>query len=279
MSIEGFDDADFEDIAPVSGKPSRADLVMRVIRPRSGTGRKIQFNVAASVLAEIGVDAPRARIAVAWSAQKRAFRLKPEKNGAYEIMAPIKGQGRNLIRAPLPAGLFENEGTGEPEFYVDAIGKLIIVECPELFLRPNMKMLPAPAKSAGEPSREAPRHPGAPVDDDKVLRAALGLSGSMPRVIDGQEFPPAEAQIVALLARRQLITKQAILIATADPEKPGEDDRSEKIVDVYLCKIRPKLQAMGITVKTDWGNGYGLSQTDRTKLQNLIELAKMEAQS
>lgn len=276
MSIEGFDDADFEDIAPVSGKPSRADLVMRVIRPRSGTSRKIQFNVAASVLAEIGIDAPRARMAVAWSPQKRAFRLKAEKTGAYEVMSPAKGAGRNLIRVPLPVGLFDNDGTGEPEFYVDAIGKLIIVECPELFLRPNLKMLPAPAKAAAAPSREAPRHPGAPVDDGKVLAAALGINSTIPRVIDGQTFPPAEAVFVHLLATRELVTKQAVLLATADPEKSDDDQRAEKVVDVWLCKIRPKLLEMGIAIQTEWGNGYKLARADRTKLKNLIELAKME---
>lgn len=279
MAIDGFEDDDFIDIEPVSSKKSRADLVMRVIKPRQGNNRKIQFNLASVILSEINIDERGGRLAVQWSPAKRAFRLKAEKGGVFEVMSPAKGEGRRLVRAPLPAGLFDNEGEAEPEFYVDAIGKQIIIECPELFLRPKFKMLTGPVGPASEPSREAPRNPGAAVDDGKVLRAALGITDTMPRTIDGHHFKPAEAAVLHLLATRELVTKEAVMIATANPENPNDDERNEKIVDVYLCKIRPQLSEMGIAVQTDWGNGYKLSRADRTKLKNLIELARMEGEA
>lgn len=278
MEIDGFDDGDFEDLAPVSSTVIRADCAMRVIRPRQGNNRKLQFNFAKAVLEEIGINTPRARVSVAWAQGKKAFRIKPDKAGLFEVMTLARGENRRLIRVPLPGGLFDNAGVAEPEFYVDRIGKVIIVECPALFLTAVRKLLPAPVatKAEASPSREAPRNPGAPIDDDKVLRAALGLTETLIRTIDGQEFRPAEAAFVHLLATREIVTKQAVLLATTDPEKPDDDQRDDKIVDVYLCKIRPKLTKLGISVQTDWGNGYKLSRADRTKLKNLIELARMD---
>lgn len=280
MSIDGFDDSDFQDIAITGSKAARADIVMSVITAGRHTTKKMQFNVASAVLAEIGLTEPRARLGVAWSIGKSAFRLKAEKNGSYEVLTPPNGDksGRALVRVPLPPGLVDAAGKADPEFYVDTIGKLIIVECPDLFLRPAMKMLPAPARADKEPTREAPRYPGSAVDDDIVMRAALGGS-AVPLHIDGQKFSTSEAQIVALLAHRGLVTKQACLLATIDPAQADTDDREEKIIDVFMCKIRPKLRAMGIEVESIWGQGWKLSQASRSKLKNLIQLARMELEA
>lgn len=40
----------------------------------------------------------------------------------------------------------------------------------------------------------------------------------------------------------------------------SEDDEPEiKIIDVYICKARKKLDAIGVRIDTIWGKGYALA--------------------
>jgi DNA-binding response OmpR family regulator len=36
----------------------------------------------------------------------------------------------------------------------------------------------------------------------------------------------------------------------------------EKIIDVYVCKIRKKVKAIGVEIVTHWGAGYSLALKD-----------------
>lgn len=47
------------------------------------------------------------------------------------------------------------------------------------------------------------------------------------------------------------------------------DPPTQKIIDVYLCKIRKKLKWHDITIQTIWGRGYYMSPEDRLKLDTL----------
>lgn len=38
------------------------------------------------------------------------------------------------------------------------------------------------------------------------------------------------------------------------------DGPTEKIIDVFICKIRKKLDGLGISIATDWGRGYRLQK-------------------
>jgi two-component system cell cycle response regulator CtrA len=52
-----------------------------------------------------------------------------------------------------------------------------------------------------------------------------------------------------------------------------EDEIGEKIVDVYICKIRKKLSPMGIEIETSWGKGYLLRDDTKEKLKELMAIA------
>jgi two-component system cell cycle response regulator CtrA len=65
-----------------------------------------------------------------------------------------------------------------------------------------------------------------------------------------------EYQIAEILALRKgnVLSKEAIL----DHLYGGLDEPNPKIIDVFVCKIRKKLQTMGVDdfIETNWGRGY-----------------------
>jgi two-component system, cell cycle response regulator CtrA len=65
-----------------------------------------------------------------------------------------------------------------------------------------------------------------------------------------------EYQIAEILALRKgaVLSKEAIL----DHLYGGLDEPNPKIIDVFICKIRKKLQCMGVEdfIETNWGRGY-----------------------
>jgi two-component system, cell cycle response regulator CtrA len=65
-----------------------------------------------------------------------------------------------------------------------------------------------------------------------------------------------EYQIAEILALRKgaVLSKEAIL----DHLYGGLDEPNPKIVDVFICKIRKKLHALGVEdfIETNWGRGY-----------------------
>lgn len=67
----------------------------------------------------------------------------------------------------------------------------------------------------------------------------------------------SEARVFGVLMSRELATKHAIMAALYDAR--GADEAEIKIVDVFICKMRPKLKAFGIEIGTRWGEGYYLS--------------------
>ena len=65
-----------------------------------------------------------------------------------------------------------------------------------------------------------------------------------------------EYQIAEILALRKgtVLSKEAIL----DHLYGGLDEPNPKIIDVFICKIRRKLQSLGVDdfIETNWGRGY-----------------------
>jgi two-component system cell cycle response regulator CtrA len=65
-----------------------------------------------------------------------------------------------------------------------------------------------------------------------------------------------EYQIAEILALRKgaVLSKEAIL----DHLYGGLDEPNPKIIDVFICKIRKKLQLLGVDdfIETNWGRGY-----------------------
>ncbi|MDE1896023.1 MAG: response regulator transcription factor [Rhodospirillales bacterium] len=77
-----------------------------------------------------------------------------------------------------------------------------------------------------------------------------------------------EYQIAEILALRKgvVLSKEAIL----DHLYGGLDEPNPKIIDVFICKIRKKLQTLGVEdfIETNWGRGY-MAIDHRQDSQNL----------
>ncbi|MDE1883393.1 MAG: response regulator transcription factor [Rhodospirillales bacterium] len=86
-----------------------------------------------------------------------------------------------------------------------------------------------------------------------------------------------EYQIAEILALRKgvVLSKEAIL----DHLYGGLDEPNPKIIDVFICKIRKKLQALGVEdfIETNWGRGYMAidhrqdSQSNDPSARNLVQ--------
>ena len=101
------------------------------------------------------------------------------------------------------------------------------------------------------------------VDDGRVLvdfDAGLVVGTGKIASLTGQEFALFSALWVA---RPKTFSKDQLLRATC-ADVTGNDDRDLKIVDVFVCKIRKKLDPLGITIATVWGTGYRIELGERT---------------
>lgn len=76
----------------------------------------------------------------------------------------------------------------------------------------------------------------------------------------------SEAAILAAMLRRERCSKEFLHMATA---RPGEEKDTElKIIDVWICKMRKKLEPFGIEIVTLWGQGYCLTPASKERLNN-----------
>ena len=87
-----------------------------------------------------------------------------------------------------------------------------------------------------------------------------------------------EYQIAEILALRKgvVLSKEAII----DHLYGGLDEPNPKIIDVFICKIRKKLQAFGVEdfIETNWGLGY-MAIDHRQETQNLASSSPHLAQN
>ena len=62
-------------------------------------------------------------------------------------------------------------------------------------------------------------------------------------------------------------------MATAEPGV--EDDRDSKIADVFVCKLRKKLEPLSIEIETLWGDGYRINPKTKRFIARLRSLSPL----
>lgn len=75
----------------------------------------------------------------------------------------------------------------------------------------------------------------------------------------------SERQVFGVLVTRSLATREAIMAALYRDN--AVDEAEIKIIDVFVCKIRKKLDPFGVKIATIWGQGYSLAPEWRAKFQ------------
>lgn len=105
-------------------------------------------------------------------------------------------------------------------------------------------------------------------DNIEVLEDALGIGT---KVVE--RFPlewgltGKEARVFGVLLKRDMASKLAILAAcyTVIDKEP-----EIKIIDVFVCKIRAKLRPFGISIATQWGQGYFLTSEMKALARSMM---------
>ena len=102
----------------------------------------------------------------------------------------------------------------------------------------------------------------------RIGRMAIDL-GSRTVEIDGKPLhvTAKEYSVLELLALRRgmTLTKETFL----DHLYGGMDEPEQKIIDVFICKLRKKIAAVSghqTAIRTVWGRGYTLDEADATGL-------------
>lgn len=90
------------------------------------------------------------------------------------------------------------------------------------------------------------------------LEAALGLDLVAPL---GWGLTVQEGRLLGALVSRDVVTKDAGMAALY--RDFGKDEPDPKILDVFICKMRPKLRRAGVEIETVWGVGYRIAAEGR----------------
>lgn len=77
-----------------------------------------------------------------------------------------------------------------------------------------------------------------------------------------------EARVLEPLLRREAVARDTLMNLMyghcADPP-------AEKIIDVWMCKIRKKIAPLGATIQSKWGFGYYIPKDERLMLKRMAE--------
>lgn len=76
----------------------------------------------------------------------------------------------------------------------------------------------------------------------------------------------SEARVFGVLVSREMATKDAIMAGLYGSRL--KDEAEEKIVDVFICKLRKKLGRFGIQIRTHWGQGFSLAAPERARFRS-----------
>lgn len=99
----------------------------------------------------------------------------------------------------------------------------------------------------------------------RQLQELLGLTIEVPLMLG---LTGKEAALLGFLMKRDLVTKEAAMIVLYGDRL--DELPEEKIIDVFVCKMRPKLAPVGIEIDTVWGRGYRMRPEMRAKLEALL---------
>jgi two-component system cell cycle response regulator CtrA len=94
---------------------------------------------------------------------------------------------------------------------------------------------------------------------DPTLAMVFGTTGS-------------EAVILAQLLRREHCTKDQLMDAIYSTSI--DDTPEPKIIAVFVCKLRQKLNKRGVDILTHWGHGFSMDAENKARVASLVASMK-----
>ena len=130
--FDQIDEAEFVAVEKgAKAAPVQAACILKCYILRGGR-HLMSVKIADAVWAEIGEDGlPPLRVSVRYAASKRLLLIRADPAGRFEPGKTVRSGTRSFFRLPLPKGFDTFKGEAAPEYYVDGVGKRILIECPE----------------------------------------------------------------------------------------------------------------------------------------------------
>lgn len=120
-----------------------------------------------------------------------------------------------------------------------------------------------------EPQRTWPKEREVLHDRIDQLETELGIRIELPPMLG---VPRNMARLLSMLLKREVVTREgAILAIYSGMSNSWDKDPDEKIVDVFICKLRVMLRKYDIKISCKWGLGYFMDGANKRKLREVIE--------
>lgn len=103
-------------------------------------------------------------------------------------------------------------------------------------------------------------------DEVKELRRMLRGGDNLFRFND---LTKSENIILQVLMENRFTTRTTILRALYAGD--GREPRGERIVDVFLQRIRKRLRPLGVEINTIWGQGFEIPEASKARVRKLKE--------
>lgn len=277
------DDEDWLDFEPAARtktdmKPVATVLLMKKLGIKSDKPKPARAMVwLRRELADwANANGPRFRLQFGGGAANRIRIIPDNERGKFEA-ADFKGAIRLLLGV---VNIWPDEEHEPVEARAEITPSGLVLTLPADFAKPVIvsavpRLAPPPPPEPAPVVKRAVQ-PSEIVAGNHELRAALGVTDSFPLEIGGESFTPAEAAILEALLKRAEVSRAGCLIATHDPMN-GDDERSDKLADVWICKMRPKLLRLGVSIVTA-GGCFRIDLPHKQKLRGLIAAKTSENQ-
>ncbi len=108
----------------------------------------------------------------------------------------------------------------------------------------------------------------------RYLEREYGFHNAVPLIFG---LTGSESKALNLLIERDMASRAQLMDALMHG-RGGDEEPEQRIIDVYICKIRKKLKPFGVEVTSVWGRGYLLSSQDKAKVAAYLNsVSRVEA--
>lgn len=80
----------------------------------------------------------------------------------------------------------------------------------------------------------------------------------------------SEAIVLGILMQRDVATKEQLMVALYANRKDTEIAH-DKIIDIFIHKVRRKIGGHGIEIRTHWGIGYSLTPESKVRVREMAK--------
>jgi hypothetical protein len=295
--LDGFeDDEDWLDLEPsAKGAALLPEVQIRLSKAMRGNPK--QVNGAPKAFAFLAfrreaadwmaANGPRFKVQIGGGAANKIRLIPDQQRGLFEAGA-FRGTFRINLRH---VNLWPDEDRDAIDVSWAVHGNALHLTLPSDFARPCAQANAEPVAKPASPqvlmpkvavpqivllnAAAKPAEKTAIEEDTRVLETALGVTRQFPCDFGGIHLTRQEADLVEVLLKRTEVSVESALIATHDASV-GDDERNPKIVDVLLCKIRKKLEPLGISVVKEWGGAMRINAAGKGRLRTFVAKAEQE---